>query len=205
MLPKTYHTLSPFSELDVTAKGPFPNGKPLGVTVHYTANRSVSRTVAELVANGLGYHLTIDRSGSATQMISFDKTCYHAGRAVWRGLSPNHNHLAVSLVSWGYLSVSKRGVFTSYSGAVLPQNEVAHRPDNIGGLKLMWDAATPAQVSTLINVLRFCMTSFSIGPENICGHDECAMPVGRKMDPGGVLPFTMKELREILASGIKNV
>jgi N-acetyl-anhydromuramyl-L-alanine amidase AmpD len=194
MFPKVYPHLKGLLQFDATAQDSFKEGRPLGVVIHYTADRNLVEGVKSLVARKLGYHLIIDRDGGVYQMTSLDRKCWHAGSALWHGRSPNHHFLAVSLVSWGFL---KPMTFESYAGTKIRIEDVEQRPDNVKGIVQPWDAATDLQLVALDEVLRFCITN-GIEPEMICGHDECALPFGRKLDPGGVLPWSMAKLRERL-------
>jgi len=137
-------------------------------------------------------------------MNPFNKKCWHAGKAVWAGQSPNQSHVAVALASWGHLDQVKPGVFHSWAKVLVPKAEVEQRPDNIKGVVIPWDIATNAQISSLFDVLRWFI-SLGISPSNICGHDECALPPGRKLDPGGVLPMSMDQLRKSLQGVSPNV
>jgi len=196
MFPKLYPHVSGLRNLDQTAKGPFPEGKPLGAVIHYSADRDLDRSVRALTEKDLGYHLIIDRLGGITQMVSFDKKCWHAGNAVWSGRSPNHHFLAICLLSWGYL-VEDKGQLKSWSGAVVSKEESAIHPHNITGIKQPWDIATSSQLISLLQILEF-LAQNGISRNMICGHDECALPPGRKSDPGGVLPLGMESLRKLL-------
>lgn len=168
---KTLPTWGKFSDL------------PIGVTIHYTADDSLERSISALRMAGLGYHIIIDRDGSTYQCAPFTDRVYHAGKALWHGYKPNSSHIAISLISWGKLSHGK-----SWRGDVVPEAEIAER---WGG---QWHEATPVQGQVLMNLLRWLVEA-GIDPRHICGHDECALPPGRKVDPGGVLSKTMAEIR----------
>ena len=171
---------------------------PKGVTVHYTADRIVERVIRSLAEKNLGYHIFIDRNGVITQSALFDRSLNHAGDALWNGQSPNRSHIAVSLVTWGELKYEKGVGFKAWNGKPIIQDEVRSRPS--GGMftkARYWDRCTPAQEQSLKVFLLFCMVN-GISADDVCGHDECAIPKGRKSDPGGVLSMTMGELRETL-------
>lgn len=193
MLPQIYDHATNISNLDFTAKEEFPHGSPLGITLHYTADNSAETAVKVLMAEGLGYHIIIERDGSVWQMTSFNRTCWHAGKATWLGRSPNHHHIAIALVSWGLLSKDLK----SYSNVAIASEEIVYRPDNINAQMHHWQSATAAQLASLQTLLTW-LIKHGIDPSHICGHDEAAIPFGRKMDPGGVLPMTMSELRKSL-------
>lgn len=200
--PELYEHVSEIYKLNQLAQGKLPSGSPRGVTVHYSAERDMESTVKALAGRGLevkslGYHLLIDRAGRAIQLTSFSHRVYHAGHAMWNGSSPNSSHIAVSLLSYGLLKRDAGGIFTSWFGEIVPKEDAQLRPNNVNGRKDYWDAATFAQEVELYRFLRWCVTK-GIDPENICGHDECAVPHGRKVDPGGVLSGTMAHVRDVL-------
>ena len=161
--------------------------RPTGITIHYTAARSWEGVVQALKARDLNYHLLIDREGNVIQTAVLNKRVNHAGKASWLGKSPNLSHIAIALLNWGRLDEEKK----TWAGKKLPQNEVAMRKN------YYWDRCTNLQEEGLITVLRWFM-AVGIDPDHICGHDECALPAGRKIDPGGILSATMPEIRSEL-------
>ena len=181
----------PFYPYAEQLKKPLPTwGKfhdlPIGITIHYTADDSLERSINTLRINGLGYHILIDRNGSCYQASPFTDRVYHAGKALWLGNRPNSTHIAVSLVSWGKLSHGK-----SWRGDEIPEQEIAERQ---GG---QWHKATKEQETSLMDLLDWLVLQ-GIDPRHICGHDECAIPPGRKVDPGGILQMTMADYRRFL-------
>lgn len=167
--------------------------QPGGVTVHYTADRDLLRSIQALESKNLAYHLIIDRQGTVFQMLPFDRTCYHAGKASWHNLSPNSRHIAVAFLSWGQLRRSPNG-HRSWSDVYVAPNDV--RTNGQGA----WDAATDFQEAALKSFLRWACLELKIDPDSVCGHDECAIPPGRKVDPGGSLSFRMADLRKELTA-----
>lgn len=194
LYPKVARILSPFG----ATQGAFPAKVPEGVTVHFAADRDLARVVKSLRQNNLAYHLLIDRAGGVHQMAPFTHRVAHAGPAMWNGKSPNQKHAAVSLLSWGPLTRDAQGDAVSWAHQVVPPVDVVSRYGNLDKKLHLWDKASREQEDALAEVLRWFM-AFGIKPEDICGHDECALPKGRKDDPGGVLPMTMPELRRALA------
>lgn len=170
----------------------FIGKRPMGVTVHYTADRDLVRLRRSLKEQKLGYHIIIGTDGKPCQLAYLDAQVSHAGNAMWREHSPNRWHAAVSVASWGKLDKDGR----AWNGELVPKENVVRRKGRDGKLAY-WDAINLAQQETLVNVLSwFC--AMGVPAANICGHDECAVPFGRKVDPGGVLPWTMEELRGAL-------
>lgn len=197
--PKIYPFVSLIVHPTLFARAKFGPGGPKGITIHYTADPTVEGTLKSFGANGYCYHLIIDRDGKVTQSCYFEAGTWHAGKAEWAGQSPNRMHIAVALVGWGWLKPDGHGGFKSWAETPVPAAEVAQRPDNLTGEVGAWHACTPVQEQALEQVLLWCMAN-GIGAGDICGHDEAALPKGRKFDPGGALSRTMPELRAHLAS-----
>jgi N-acetyl-anhydromuramyl-L-alanine amidase AmpD len=160
---------------------------PTGITVHYTADGDIDRVKREMDKNKIGYHFIIDRDGFLHQTANLTKSVNHAGKAMWNGQSPNRTHIAVAIVSWGLLN----------------DDSLAWNGTRVVGTKRkgqLWDAASMAQEKMLDRLLRGLMIDFRITPANICGHDECALPKGRKIDPGCTLSMSMSDIRKSFAS-----
>lgn len=187
-LPDYYPGTTTILQPEVGLVGKFGPDYPIGATVHYTASENLELTRAALVAKGLNYHFMIDRNGSVAQTANLGYRVNHAGRAIWRGQSPNRTHIAIALVSWGILT--DPGV--TWTGRDVPQDEVRKWDGNL------WHSATVAQEKALWDLLSW-LCDHGIDPRSVCGHDEACLPKGRKVDPGGVLLVTMPELREALA------
>lgn len=175
-----------FWNIDQLGTRPWP-ALPTGITVHYTADGDIERVKREMSQAHVGYHFVIDRDGSLHQTANLAKAVNHAGKAMWQGQSPNRTHLAVAFVSWGLLH---EGGIAWNGTRVIGVNRRGH----------LWDPATAKQEKVLINLLRELCRDFQILPLNICGHDECALPAGRKVDPGGSLSKTMAEIRKELST-----
>lgn len=193
--PILYPAVSKILEPTSLAVAQFVGSRPQGVLVHYTADRDSARARRTLVERQLGYHLVIERCGAVTQLCYLDRRVDHAGPSLWRGLSCNRWFAAVALVSWGELSEVGR----AWNGAQVAPAETAVRPYNIGARRGRWDIATPEQEASLVAFLRWAV-GLGVDPRNVAGHDEAAIPPGRKVDPGGVLSMEMHQLREVLCA-----
>lgn len=204
--PPLYPLVASIVEPHAAATGQFIGSRPQGVTVHYTADRDLKRSLKSLADRKLGYHLIIDRDGKITQTCYMDRRTNHAGPSEWRKLSCNRWHIAVALVSWGEVQKKQGRIYAAWNGALLEDkdidgSDVARRPANVGGALANWDAATKAQESRLVEILSWAV-AMGVDPRNICGHDEAAIPPGRKVDPGGVLSFSMDTLRRSLCEHV---
>lgn len=166
-------------------KQPFTAQGQRGVTVHYTASGCLNSALNAMQQSGLGYHFLIDRDGSIIQTSPLNHRTDHAGKAEWNEDRPNRSHISVSLVSWGLLNERSE----NYLGKVV---ESVKRDGK------MWHPATKAQEASVLDLCKKIMVAFKISHQNICGHDECCLPRGRKSDPGSIMSFDMKELRKRL-------
>lgn len=101
-------------------------------------------------------------------------------------------------MSWGLLN-KEGGKYYTWSGQEVQNENVAMRPGNIMTRTelLPWDKCTKEQETKLKDICKWLVDQ-GIEPSQFCGHDECAVPSGRKCDPGGSLSFTMSELRAFL-------
>jgi hypothetical protein len=177
------------------ALGPFQSGSPKGVTVHYTASPDIGSTINELASKNLGYHLIITQDGTVHQCGELTHKMNHAGKALWNEQSPNSHHLAVAVVSWGWVKELAPGAYASWSGTTLPTDSCVRRRGKY------WHMATALQEEALMEVLRWCHAQ-GISQNDICGHSECALPKGRKSDPGGVLELEMAGIRDLLTAAV---
>lgn len=195
MIPSIYPFNTRLSILN-SEKKKWIRTRPKGVTIHDAADRDVSRVISWLNQKNLGYHFIIDRDGSIIQTFYLDSRIDHSGNAKWNDLSPNRHHISICLMSWGKL-IHNKDKFYAWNGDRIEESEVVKRP-NLIGLNGMYDPATKEQEKSLMSLLSW-IVSFDIDPSNICGHDECCIPEGRKQDPGGVLSLSTEAIRVFLS------
>lgn len=187
----SFQKFYPFSNLTKIIKNQtkeWIDGSPKGITIHYSADTDYSRVYSWLKKEGLNYHLLIDEVGMIIQTGTLDKMVNHAGKANWNKLSPNKYHVSICLMSWGKLTL-KDDKYYSWNDQEIPFEDMAIRNN------FYWHKATIEQEKMLIAVLDWFVDN-GINTENICGHDECALPLGRKTDPGGVLSFSIESIRK---------
>jgi len=197
-LPELYPMVSKILDPKALGLEPF-RVKPIGVTVHHAADRDADRVFAWLKQKRLGYHILIDRDGGVIQTTYFNLRVDHAGKASWLGYMPNRVHIAIALLTWG--NVNKVGEkYFAWNKTELNVLDIAARKSYLG-IDAFWDAATPKQEASLMTVLAWLVAN-GIDPAHICGHDECALPLGRKSDPGGTLSVPMESIRKDLIANL---
>lgn len=187
--PKYYPNVAAIRNISDALQGEFNGGRPRGLTIHYTASMDLDTTIKHLISNNLKYHLIIDRFGSVFQLAPFTHKVWHAGRAKWHENSPNQSHVSIAILNWGILGIDGK----TWSGHKLLADQIAFRNN------AEWHKATELQERSLKQVCRW-FVAMGIDPEQICGHSECCIPAGRKVDPGGSLSFTIHDLRKILVN-----
>lgn len=197
-LPSLYPLVSSVQHPSVLGMGPLDCK---GATVHYTADRDLDRVVREGLTTRIGYHLLISRDGLVVQTAYLDQRVNHAGTASWRTLSPNRYHMAVALVGLGMLQVDDDGALKGWEGTEVGIGEARQAGSLLlPEAELWWDAATPAQLKALREVLSWAVALGAFEPDAVAGHDEVALPPGRKIDPGGTLPGGMDAVRRSLSA-----
>lgn len=62
--------------------------QPLYLIMHYTAGPTAEGAISWLAnpAAKASAHLVIDRDGTVTQMVGFDRVAWHAGKSRWQDL-----------------------------------------------------------------------------------------------------------------------
>ena len=194
MVPDLCHFANRSKMGSVPVAGNFSGLKePHGITIHYSADRNIDRVIKALSNKGLGYHFLIGNDGKIFQLTKLTNRVWHAGKAKWQGLSPNYEHIAISIISWGALSWDR----LTWTGKQIEKKRTAIRPA-INDVSVPWDIATLKQEKSLMKLLDWFVLK-GIDPESICGHDECCIPWGRKIDPGGVLSEPVYRIRRLLA------
>jgi N-acetyl-anhydromuramyl-L-alanine amidase AmpD len=186
--------------IDIKIPGKYVGGKARGVVVHYTAGRrgdikEATATLKSMAESGLGC-LVMDANGviykARNQNLLTDYS-YHAGKSAWKGFTGISRYcIGMEICGAGLLDKNNK----SWYGETFDESLVrtSKAKDNIRAGKYL--AFTPAQEKSLINFIRWQLnTNPSFDPDWIVGHDEIAIPAGRKVDPGGSLSMTMPELR----------
>jgi N-acetylmuramoyl-L-alanine amidase len=139
-------------------------------------------------------HAVVGRDGQILQTVPFDRTAWHAGRSVWRGV-PNCNDfsLGIEIDNWGRLLRSADGQVRSWSGdPVDPARavELTHKHERHAAL---WEIYPERQLAALTTLVAALLKEYP-SLQEIVGHDDVAP--GRKADPGPAFP--MDRLRDVV-------
>lgn len=189
------------------------SGLPRGLVVHFTAGRSKNgkddavRTLNTLSFKGLGC-FSMDAHGviyrAQNQMI--DDVAYHCGASAWMGYKGISQYcMGLEICNAGALkpypdNFGKSDKFISWFGETYYQDEVRFIEKKTNNQWAgFYHKFSFEQENALWN---FCKWQKEINPEFsydwVIGHDECAVPNGRKYDPGGSLSCDMATFRNDL-------
>lgn len=179
---------------------------PRGAIIHYTASRASSeddalRVFSDLSKRGIKA-VTIGPTGRCYFPSDWDtRWGPHAGQSYHPVLGEYVSKFTIGfeVVCEGKLEF-KDGKYYSWFGSVVPKERVNSYSKRVGNIHVGHYAAfTPAQIERLIELLLGLKQKHKQFDLNlVLGHDEVALPPGRKIDPGGSLGMTMQEFRDLL-------
>lgn len=171
-----------------------------GILIHYTAGGS-GRGTARWAQGKIraSWHFLICRDGHTIQQVSLDREAWHAGISEWPHSSgetltgANHHSVGIELANRGLLQRSADGTFWFEAGGRLHPYE---GPDPVEwdlcyfdgtAMRGWWEPFPDAQIEALKELLGD-LSAVGV-PLRLLGHEEVAMPLGRKMDPGPAFPW----------------
>jgi N-acetylmuramoyl-L-alanine amidase len=170
-----------------------PNGgaamTPSYLIIHYTAGLKADGAVSWFknpIAKASA-HLVIDRDGSITQMMPFNKVAWHAGKSTWQGLNGLNSHsIGIEIANAGKLHKNGAGKWVNWAGNAIKDDDVViatHKHENSSA---GWHAYTNSQVSRVIEICIALREKYKF--LDTLGHEDISP--GRKIDPGPAFPMT---------------
>ncbi|UCD84800.1 MAG: N-acetylmuramoyl-L-alanine amidase [Deltaproteobacteria bacterium] len=174
--------------------GPFGNGLPDTIIIHYTAGGSAESSVNTLCdpKTKASAHLVIGREGSIYQLVPFNLIAWHAGRSAHQGrVGFNKYAIGIELDNAGRLTKSGEE-YVSWFGRAYPENEVVEAVHRNESEPSCWHRYTEEQIAISQDICADLIENYGI--TSILGHEEVSP--GRKVDPGPAFP--MDKLRELL-------
>lgn len=177
---------------------------PVGTCIHYTAGGSASGSIRWLCnpQARASAHFVISRSGRITQLVELNMRAWHAGVAEMKHpitgemeSLPDRFLIGVELANHGMLQ-KHDGVYYYEIGRQLKRYKRAEPEygklvyDNGTVVEGYWECYPNEQLDALQDLLRkLADKGFKDAATNLIGHEEIAMPFGRKKDPGFCLPW----------------
>lgn len=173
-----------------------------GCVIHYTAGGSAGGAVSWLCnpQSKASAHFVISRSGQVVQLVPLDQAAWHAGLSEMMDGSEmrggaNRFTIGIELANHGHLQ-RINGDFYYEIGRTVKR----YRREDPGygsltydhGLEYSgwWEKYPDEQIDALQELLHMLSkTEYRAAASNLVGHEEIAMPLGRKKDPGPMFPW----------------
>lgn len=131
------------------------------LVLHYTAVDSPGSLKILSEQQVSAHYLVDDRTDKIYGLVDENRRAYHAGVSYWRGFTQlNYNSIGIEIVNLGY------------------QDTPAGRA---------WIPYNPAQIESVVRLVKQIVKRHAILPENVLGHSDIAPQ--RKTDPGPLFPW----------------
>lgn len=171
---------------------------PTGAIMHYTAGWTAASAIQTLTnpATDVSAHLVIDRDGTITQLVPFNRQAWHAGPSAWNGRNGcNKFTIGFEFVNPGYFRIGKNGEIRSWDDKhVISDKQLAgydlsiRAPDKrIGGGNFIWPAYTAVQIEAGLKALAAIEGHYDL--TFVTGHENIDIR-GWKTDPGDAFPMS---------------
>lgn len=162
---------------------------PLYLLMHYTASTTLAAATSWFLnpAAQASAHVVIDRDGHMVQMVPFNLRAWHAGKSQWGELiGLNDFSIGIELVNAGKLSQGHDGNWYSYSGQLIPPDQVgiATHPDETAACG--WQRYTNAQLEQAASLGVLLRDQY--GLQDVLSHEQVSR--GRKVDTGPLFPLS---------------
>ncbi len=180
--------------------GEFVKGNLDTIILHYTAGNASASINTLLNPKSLSSaHLVVDRDGSITQLVPFNKIAWHAGQSSYNGRTGYNNYsVGIEIVNAGPLTKSGN-VYRSWYGEAFNPSEVIEAIHRNQSTPKFWHIYTPEQITAVTNLCTVLIEEYNM--KYILGHEEIAPT--RKTDPGPAFP--LDKIRTQLLGGSSRV
>lgn len=162
---------------------------PTLLVMHYTASgrgAAADQKFFGTSAAKASAHIIVGDDGTVYQSVPFNVKAWHAGVSTWRGRANcNDYSIGIEVDNWGILQKRADGKVYSWTGVVIPDNEVLHAK-NKRGVDGYWQVYPEAQLRALDAIVEAILEAYPSIKE-VVGHEDIA-PV-RKTDPGPAFPL----------------
>jgi len=162
--------------------------KPLYLVIHYTAGLSVQSAVNWFLdpRAKASAHLVVGRQGAVTQLMAFDRTCWHAGTSAWAGLQGLNGHsIGIEIVNAGKLAKGPGGRWQTWTGEPVPDDQVMVARHRNEREEAGWHAYAPDQIAAVAEIGAALHAAYRF--RDVLGHEDIAPR--RKVDPGPAFPL----------------
>lgn len=161
--------------------------RPAFLILHYTAGLSASSAVSWFLdpRSKASAHLVVARDGAVTQLMAFDRGCWHAGKSRWQGIDGLNSHsIGIEIVNAGRLTRAGSG-WKSWSGETIPEGQVVVARHPAERESAGWHAYGSAQIAAVMAIGAALHRAYRF--REVLGHEDISP--GRKVDPGPAFPL----------------
>ena len=197
-----------FTPIDPAIKAnPSPNfsgrlGRSVGgIVIHYSAGPSAAVDIRWLCMEDAraSSHFVISRQGMISQLVRLEDKAWHCAPAEIMidgecRSDVNARTIGIELSNLGLLYTDRDGNCWWAAGRTMARYRgpdpvyATLRWDNGHEVEGHWEPYSDAQVEALVWLLGRIRAA-GYPADNLVGHEEIAVPVGRKQDPGACLPW----------------
>ncbi|HOE65138.1 MAG TPA: N-acetylmuramoyl-L-alanine amidase [Candidatus Hydrogenedentes bacterium] len=192
LLTETPHRASPDSGGVIT---------PEAIVIHYTGGGRAAGSIDWLTRADDVYvsaHVVMDRDGSITQLVPFNRRAFHAGRSAWNGRSAlNDWSIGIELANYGVCLEQPDGSVRASTGAEIARGSALRAAHKHGGPVVWWERFPEAQIDACARLCVALMRAYPI--DLVLGHDDVAP--GRKVDPGPAFDLDAFRVRVAVCGG----
>ena len=174
-----------------------------GVVLHYTAGGSAHGSLRWMTnpASRVSSHFLVGRDGATWQLVPLDKAAWHAGPSEWTYQGEtrhgcNRYTIGIELANHGLVFKAADGRYWYEIGRELYLYRQDSHPqraqvlfDNGNKVSGFWEPYPSVQLLALHKLIRDLRTELGKSDLPLVGHEEIAMPMGRKTDPGPLFPW----------------
>lgn len=158
---------------------------PTYIVVHYTGGGPAEGSIAWLSKpddHYLSAHVVIDRDGSITQLVPFNRKAYHAGVSAWGPHTNLNDHsIGIEIANFGLATSNTATDAVFLNKYKLPKNRCINATHKNNKTTGWWEEYTDEQEKACAALCIALMHQYP-GINEIVGHDDIAP--NRKIDPG---------------------
>lgn len=174
------------------------------IILHYTTAAhymTTARWFANPKCRNASAHFVVGRNGQVVQLVPVSAKAWHAGdgEMSYGGemkVDPNRSSIGIEIANHGLLEQKTDGSFATdwgmaYNRDLYPEPEEAILQYD-SGLKVggFWEPYPAMQVGAVRVLVQALVDRYDIPANRIVGHQDTALPIGLKKDPGPLWPWT---------------
>lgn len=160
------------------------------LVLHFTGGATGASSIEAMKDRGVSAHLVVERDGSVTQCVAFDRVAFHAGRSRWSDPKTGEDYEGCNNFTIG-IEIANAGDDPGAQSWAIKHGATClsarHQLEHHGK---MWEAYPDEQIAAVTAIANALVEAYHL--DDVTGHD-CIAPE-RKLDPGPLFP--MQAVRE---------